>query len=144
MSFVQVKGLDVDALFISHIQVNQAQKQRRRTYRAHGRINRMFLNYFMYYMPFLFYCIAWCEAIVFCSLHVQPLPHWVDLVWEGRTSEEGGTFWLHVAKWYKKKQNYILPLIFFVWFCSLRPSWLPANLRSLKLHEVVLPPEWQQ
>jgi hypothetical protein len=32
--------LDVDALYISHIQVNQAQKQRRRTYRAHGRINR--------------------------------------------------------------------------------------------------------
>jgi len=39
----QVKGLDVDALYISHIQVNQAQKQRRRTYRAHGRINRMSL-----------------------------------------------------------------------------------------------------
>lgn len=38
----QVKGLDVDALFISHIQVNQAAKQRRRTYRAHGRINRKF------------------------------------------------------------------------------------------------------
>lgn len=37
----QVKGLDVDSLYISHIQVNQAQKQRRRTYRAHGRINRM-------------------------------------------------------------------------------------------------------
>ncbi|KVI06189.1 Ribosomal protein L22/L17 [Cynara cardunculus var. scolymus] len=35
----KVKGLDVDALHISHIQVNQAQKQRRRTYRAHGRIN---------------------------------------------------------------------------------------------------------
>ncbi|XP_010556156.1 PREDICTED: 60S ribosomal protein L17-2-like [Tarenaya hassleriana] len=34
-----VKGLDVDALHISHIQVNQARKQRRRTYRAHGRIN---------------------------------------------------------------------------------------------------------
>ncbi|CDP09588.1 unnamed protein product [Coffea canephora] len=34
-----VKGLDVDSLFISHIQVNQAHKQRRRTYRAHGRIN---------------------------------------------------------------------------------------------------------
>ncbi|KAG4112760.1 hypothetical protein ERO13_D13G182100v2 [Gossypium hirsutum] len=34
-----VKGLDVDSLIISHIQVNQAQKQRRRTYRAHGRIN---------------------------------------------------------------------------------------------------------
>lgn len=42
----QVKGLDVDALYISHIQVNQAQKQRRRTYRAHGRINRMFFLFF--------------------------------------------------------------------------------------------------
>ncbi|XP_004502302.1 large ribosomal subunit protein uL22z-like [Cicer arietinum] len=35
----EVKGLDVDALYVSHVQVNQAQKQRRRTYRAHGRIN---------------------------------------------------------------------------------------------------------
>ncbi|WOL16741.1 60S ribosomal protein L17 [Canna indica] len=38
-SNAEVKGLDVDTLFVSHIQVNQAQKQRRRTYRAHGRIN---------------------------------------------------------------------------------------------------------
>ncbi|KAI5431037.1 60S ribosomal protein L17B [Lathyrus oleraceus] len=38
-SNAEVKGLDVDALYISHIQVNKAQKQRRRTYRAHGRIN---------------------------------------------------------------------------------------------------------
>ncbi|THU56736.1 hypothetical protein C4D60_Mb11t20340 [Musa balbisiana] len=38
-SNAEVKGLDVDALFVSHIQVNQAPKQRRRTYRAHGRIN---------------------------------------------------------------------------------------------------------
>ncbi|KAL2484426.1 60S ribosomal protein L17-2 [Abeliophyllum distichum] len=38
-SNAEVKGLDVDALYISHIQVNQARKQRRRTYRAHGRIN---------------------------------------------------------------------------------------------------------
>ncbi|KAF5205657.1 60S ribosomal protein L17 [Thalictrum thalictroides] len=38
-SNADVKGLDVDALYVSHIQVNQAQKQRRRTYRAHGRIN---------------------------------------------------------------------------------------------------------
>ncbi|KAL7619168.1 hypothetical protein Lser_V15G01119 [Lactuca serriola] len=38
-SNAEVKGLDVDSLHISHIQVNQAQKQRRRTYRAHGRIN---------------------------------------------------------------------------------------------------------
>ncbi|KAH0453788.1 hypothetical protein IEQ34_018112 [Dendrobium chrysotoxum] len=38
-SNADVKGLDVDALYIYHIQVNQAQKQQRRTYRAHGRIN---------------------------------------------------------------------------------------------------------
>merc|ERR1712000_175754 len=32
------KALDLDALQITHIQVNQAPKTRRRTYRAHGRI----------------------------------------------------------------------------------------------------------
>lgn len=32
------KGLDTSNLSISHIQVNQAPKQRRRTYRAHGRV----------------------------------------------------------------------------------------------------------
>ena len=40
---LQVKGLDTENLIISHIQVNQAQRQRRRTYRAHGRINRAHL-----------------------------------------------------------------------------------------------------
>ena len=35
----QVKGLDTENLEIFHIQVNRAQKQRRRTYRAHGRTN---------------------------------------------------------------------------------------------------------
>lgn len=35
----QAKNLDVDKLEISHIQVNRAPKQRRRTYRAHGRVN---------------------------------------------------------------------------------------------------------
>ena len=34
-----MKGLDVDTLELFHIQVNRAQKQRRRTYRAHGRTN---------------------------------------------------------------------------------------------------------
>ncbi|GBF96770.1 60S ribosomal protein L17 [Raphidocelis subcapitata] len=38
-SNAETKGLDVDALFISHVQVNKAMAQRRRTYRAHGRIN---------------------------------------------------------------------------------------------------------
>ncbi|KAJ1529041.1 60S ribosomal protein L17 [Nowakowskiella sp. JEL0078] len=36
---LQLKGLNLESLFIKHIQVNQAPKQRRRTYRAHGRIN---------------------------------------------------------------------------------------------------------
>merc|ERR1719456_751053 len=38
-SNAEVKGLDTENLEISHIQVNRAQKQRRRTYRAHGRTN---------------------------------------------------------------------------------------------------------
>ena len=32
------KGLDTGNLIVKHIQVNQAPKQRRRTYRAHGRV----------------------------------------------------------------------------------------------------------
>ncbi|XDA84256.1 hypothetical protein R6Z07M_014061 [Ovis aries] len=38
-SNAELKGLDVDSLVIEHIQVNKAPKMRRRTYRAHGRIN---------------------------------------------------------------------------------------------------------
>jgi large subunit ribosomal protein L17e len=38
-SNAEVKGLNLDDLIVKHIQVNQAPKQRRRTYRAHGRIN---------------------------------------------------------------------------------------------------------
>ena len=35
----EAKRLDVDNVFVKTAQVNQAQKGRRRTYRAHGRIN---------------------------------------------------------------------------------------------------------
>uniref|UniRef100_A0A8C4YQ32 Large ribosomal subunit protein uL22 n=1 Tax=Gopherus evgoodei TaxID=1825980 RepID=A0A8C4YQ32_9SAUR len=38
-SNAELKGLDVDSLVTEHIQVNKAPKMRRRTYRAHGRIN---------------------------------------------------------------------------------------------------------
>lgn len=34
-----IKGLDTGNLIVKHIQVNQAPKQRRRTYRAHGRVS---------------------------------------------------------------------------------------------------------
>jgi len=43
-SNAEFKGLDIDALHVTHIQVNQAQKGRRRTYRAHGRINPYMSN----------------------------------------------------------------------------------------------------
>jgi large subunit ribosomal protein L17e len=38
-SNAETKGLELDLLHITHIQVNRAPKMRRRTYRAHGRIN---------------------------------------------------------------------------------------------------------
>merc|ERR1712140_31100 len=38
-SNAEYKGLDPDHLVIEHGQVNRAPKMRRRTYRAHGRIN---------------------------------------------------------------------------------------------------------
>lgn len=38
-SNAEAKGLDTSKLVISHIQVNQAPKMRRRTFRAHGSIN---------------------------------------------------------------------------------------------------------
>eukprot|EP00168_Porphyra_purpurea_P012383 TRINITY_DN325_c0_g1_i1.p1 TRINITY_DN325_c0_g1~~TRINITY_DN325_c0_g1_i1.p1 ORF type:complete len:217 (-),score=49.73 TRINITY_DN325_c0_g1_i1:148-705(-) len=38
-SNAEAKGLDTEKLIIEHIQVNKAMQGRRRTYRAHGRIN---------------------------------------------------------------------------------------------------------
>ena len=38
------KGLETDSLIVKHIQVNAAPKQRRRTFRAHGRINPFMSN----------------------------------------------------------------------------------------------------
>jgi len=38
-SNAELKGLDAERLVIEHIQVNRAPLMRRRTYRAHGRIN---------------------------------------------------------------------------------------------------------
>ena len=38
-SNADAKGLDTGNLVVKHIQVNQAPKQRRRTYRAHGRVS---------------------------------------------------------------------------------------------------------
>ena len=38
-SNAEAKRLDVENVIVKNVQVNQAQKGRRRTYRAHGRIN---------------------------------------------------------------------------------------------------------
>lgn len=38
------KGLDTGNLIVKHIQVNQAPKQRRRTYRAHGRVSLLLFS----------------------------------------------------------------------------------------------------
>lgn len=38
-SNAEIAGLELDTLVIDHVQTNQAPKLRRRTYRAHGRIN---------------------------------------------------------------------------------------------------------
>ncbi|KAI9042975.1 60S ribosomal uL22 domain-containing protein [Aspergillus affinis] len=43
-SNADIKGLDTGNLIVKHIQVNQAPKGRRRTYRAHGRINPYMTN----------------------------------------------------------------------------------------------------
>lgn len=43
-SNAEVKGLDNELMYISHIQANRAMKQRRRTYRAHGRIGPYMSN----------------------------------------------------------------------------------------------------
>lgn len=38
-SNAEIKGLETEKLIVDHIQVNKAPRGRRRTYRAHGRIN---------------------------------------------------------------------------------------------------------
>lgn len=58
-----MKGLDVDHLVVDHIVVQRAAKMRRRTYRAHGRINRKFFK------------ISFKFNVSNFSLHVKPLPH---------------------------------------------------------------------
>ena|SRR5579862_4400432 len=69
------KGLDTGNLIVKHIQVNQAPKQRRRTYRAHGRVSQKparDLGIFVDDRPP-------DPRFLDQSLHVQPLPYRIDL-----------------------------------------------------------------
>lgn len=56
------KGLDTSSLIVKHIQVNQAPKQRRRTYRAHGRVRATSFRFLSYFAPsssnFLYFLFA--------------------------------------------------------------------------------------
>lgn len=84
-----MKGIDTEGLIVKHIQVNQAMKQRRRTYRAHGRINREC-------PPAPKHFGVWrrsrAEATALArSLHVQPVPRRGYPCIEGGAGEEGGT-----------------------------------------------------
>lgn len=64
-----MKGLDVDHLVVDHIVVQRAAKMRRRTYRAHGRINRKFLFCFFHILisKFLAYMSSPCHIELILS-----------------------------------------------------------------------------
>ena len=55
-----VNSLDVDKLYLAHVQVNRAPKMRRRTYRAHGRIGP--------------YMCSPCHIELICSEREEPVP----------------------------------------------------------------------
>ena len=44
-SNAEAKGLEMDKVVITHVNCNQAPKMRRRTYRAHGRINGKLVSF---------------------------------------------------------------------------------------------------
>lgn len=62
-----LQGLDVDALVVEHIQVNEAPSMRRRTYRAHGRINRKCLDLYIHQNLL----VKWFKSIIW-----QCFPAW--------------------------------------------------------------------
>ena len=70
--FAMKQGLEVDHLVIDHLQVNQAPKTRRRTYRAHGRINRK-LSAFSSFKRLDAFLKAFFSP--FHSVQVEPMPH---------------------------------------------------------------------
>lgn len=74
----EVKSLDKEKLVIKHIQVNQAPKQRRRTFRAHGRINGEFISLESFRSRVYQDCYSLTEqseqSLTF-SIHVFPLPY---------------------------------------------------------------------
>ena len=64
-SNADTKGLDVDSLVIQHAMCNRAPRMRRRTYRAHGRINREYQPVF--FTAALEHVSTLCAKVVQCA-----------------------------------------------------------------------------
>lgn len=125
-SFVsfQVKGLDVNALCISHIKVFQAQKQRRRTYRAHEE-STVCCDFLILVLGDCYYLIhASIVGDFFCSLYVISHPYRADIFCCNNFSS---FFLLH-------------RMLIYCYSCSLKSSWQQVR-RDLKLFDVVLRPK---
>jgi hypothetical protein len=120
---LRVKGLDVDTLYVSHIQLNQAQKQRRRTYRAHGHINHKSIwSWSLLCYERFFICSVTSCLPTWCTLDVLPVPHWAHLVGEGRACEERCILLYTLCAWlFESKQG--INVVLFGSMVSL--GWAP-------------------
>ena len=144
-----MKGLDVDSLVVSHIQVNQAQKQRRRTYRAHGRINREWFLFTAFYLSgsgFLIFFTACLNChLCFPLAAYMSSPCHIELILsekEEPVKKEVITWWLYIvwrsncleSPYISRVALYLIFSFFLFSFCSLKLSWLQGNQRVL-LHK---------
>ena len=67
--------LNTDALVIEHISVQRAAKMRRRTYRAHGRINRMSILFILFELFLISaYISSPCHIEMILTEKDQPVP----------------------------------------------------------------------
>lgn len=89
----QVTGLDVDTLYISHIQVNQPRSRGAEHVglMAELIVSLALMHDFCFADAFIGYIMT---ELCYDSLYVIPLPYWITLVWEGRACQERCDFWL--------------------------------------------------
>ena len=75
-SNAEVRMLNTDALVVDHIQVNKAPKIRRRTYRAHGRINRKSFRSISFSFEALTILVTWeCLSLISGSTKFNKVLH---------------------------------------------------------------------
>lgn len=71
----QTKGLDISKVIITHANANQAPKMRRRTYRAHGRINGKYLRasptFIINAYSLIQFLFQHCSAYMSCPAHIE-------------------------------------------------------------------------